>query len=224
MTTQVVMSWLINPYAQALATIANLADAANVPLEPSYFTLTSTTLVSDVTGVVGGQVQRAVTVDLTQPPLQIAPGNVIATTQFTPSIVSTSPKDVYATGTGAQVVQLAYNDAAGAPHTENINLNGTTPVSAVGTNYFRLTGFTIIAAGADLANDGILYISAPTAAMLGGNANNAPGTTILALVDASFYVKFSGGLTTWPAVFKNWLGSALRQAIGPVVEQAPVFT
>lgn len=234
MTTQVVSDYLVNPFGQTAAELAALIAYTAVPLDGSLFVVTSTSLTSDVASVAGGVARRRLTINLTQPPQQLAPGNVVATTQFQPMVWSTSPNDSNTGGSGAREIQLAYTDQAGNPHTENIPLNGTTPVSAAGTNYYRLTvntGNFIVAAGADLANDGIIYVACPTALLLGGNVAgwpqnpaNFPSTTILSITDASFYVKNPGGLATWPRQFQNWLGAALKQAVGPVCEQAPVFS
>lgn len=61
-------------------------------------------------------------------------------------VVSTSANDT-AAGTGSRQIELHYLDANYAEHDEHIILNGTTPVSTVATNIFRVLGCHSIAVG-----------------------------------------------------------------------------
>lgn len=78
------------------------------------------------------------------------------------SVVSTSANDA-AAGTGARQVRLYGVDDSFASVTEDITLNGTTPV--VTTNsYYGINRAVVISAGSGMANAGAINITAPVAA------------------------------------------------------------
>lgn len=73
-------------------------------------------------------------------------------------VVSTSASDT-AAGTGAQIVDLHYIDAAGAPKEETITMNGVTPVLTVATNIRFVQEMHVTAAGTNLLAVGTITIS-----------------------------------------------------------------
>jgi hypothetical protein len=91
------------------------------------------------------------------------------------SIVSTSPVDS-ATGAGARSIRLTYYDQTMAgPFTEDVTLNGTTPVNTVNVNICFIESIVVLTVGAQLGNVGTIALKA---AASGGGAtigSIAPG-------------------------------------------------
>ena len=74
------------------------------------------------------------------------------------SIASASVNDT-AAGTGARTVRLVYFDGTGAgPFTEDLTLNGTTPVNTVATNIRFIENIFVITVGSGLANAGVITL------------------------------------------------------------------
>jgi hypothetical protein len=74
------------------------------------------------------------------------------------SIASASVNDT-AAGTGARTVRLVYFDGTGAgPFTEDLTLNGTTPVNTVATNIRFIENIFVITVGSGLTNAGVITL------------------------------------------------------------------
>jgi hypothetical protein len=83
------------------------------------------------------------------------------------SVLSGSANDT-AAGTGARTMRITYLDSTGAgPFTEDITLNGTTPVNTVATNICFIESMEILTVGSGGANAGLISLRATTA---GGGA------------------------------------------------------
>lgn len=91
------------------------------------------------------------------------------------SFVSSSAVD-FAAGTGARSVRLTYYDQTlTGPFTEDVTLNGLTPVNTVGTNICYIESIEVLTVGAQLGNVGTISLKA---AVAGGGAtigSIAPG-------------------------------------------------
>jgi hypothetical protein len=83
------------------------------------------------------------------------------------SLVSSSANDA-AAGTGARSVRLTYYDQALAgPFTEDVTMNGTTPVNTVASNICFIERIEVLTVGANGSNAGTISLKATTA---GGGA------------------------------------------------------
>jgi len=92
--------------------------------------------------------------------LGIGTGPIFGSTlqNFQGSIVSSNPNDTLA-GIGAQTIKITYLDKTGAgPFTENVNLNGTTPVDLVNLNHATITNMELVSVGAFGSSCGIISI------------------------------------------------------------------
>lgn len=84
-------------------------------------------------------------------------------TAATLTVSSSATTDVYGTGAGAWVVKVEGLDANWLPISEFVNLNGRNAVSTV-NSYLRVNALTVVAAGANAANDGVVYVGYGTVA------------------------------------------------------------
>lgn len=75
------------------------------------------------------------------------------------TVVSESANDTSA-GTGVQQIRIEYLDASGAEQTEDITMNGTTPVNTVATDIRFVNDMYSIAVGANGLSDGNIKIYA----------------------------------------------------------------
>ena len=75
-----------------------------------------------------------------------------------PTIVSSSANDA-AAGTGARTVRITGVDSTFATKTEDVTLNGATPVSLV-NNYMSINSIIVLTAGSGLVNAGTLTLAA----------------------------------------------------------------
>lgn len=79
------------------------------------------------------------------------------------SLVSSSAVD-FAAGTGARSVRLTYYDQTlTGPFTEDVVLNGLTPVNTVGTNICFVESIEVLTVGAQLGNVGTISLKAAVA-------------------------------------------------------------
>jgi hypothetical protein len=79
------------------------------------------------------------------------------------SIVSSSPVD-FSAGTGARTLRLTYFDQTMAgPFTEDVVLNGTTPVNTTNVNICFIESMVILTVGAQLGNVGTISLKAAAA-------------------------------------------------------------
>lgn len=88
-------------------------------------------------------------------------------------VVSTSASDA-AAGTGMQKVHIHYLDAAYNVQSEQVTLNGLTPVQTVATNVLRINGFHAIQLGTGGAAAGVVSLQA------------VGGATTYAVISAGF--------------------------------------
>jgi hypothetical protein len=82
---------------------------------------------------------------------------VYPTVQQRMEIVSSSANDTLA-GTGIQKVKIYYLDATGAEFTEIVSMSGTTPVSTVATNIYRINDFVASQVGTNGMSVGNIVI------------------------------------------------------------------
>jgi hypothetical protein len=127
------------------------------------------------------------------------------------SLVSTSEADTNAGsgGAGLRTVTVAYLDGFGAPQTEIVALNGTTPVAFSNTNHGTITGITPTTAGVFTANAGIVSI------LQGPNATGG----IAGQLQPSFSAEFSTG-TSKIALFKQLFLNILSETLQTVLTES----
>jgi hypothetical protein len=78
------------------------------------------------------------------------------------SVVSTSTADVFTTGTGAWSVTINYLDSSFVQHSETVQLNGTTAVNTVGTNYQYIESIVMTQVGSGQINAGTIKLQSTT--------------------------------------------------------------
>lgn len=80
------------------------------------------------------------------------------TANFQGSVVSSSANDA-AAGTGARTIRITYYDAAMAgPFTEDVTLNGVTPVNLVGLNHCYIEKIVVLTVGSTRSNVGTISL------------------------------------------------------------------
>lgn len=106
-----------------------------------------------------------------------------ATTYTEPSsaqqmrLVSSSASDA-AAGTGSRTVRVTYHDGTGAgPFTEDVTMNGTTPVSTVATNIRFIESLDTLTVGSNGTNVGTISIQAIGGGTTFGTIAVSDGTT-----------------------------------------------
>ena len=133
------------------------------------------------------------------------PGNV-----WQGSIVSTSEADTNAGsgGAGLRTATVAYLDGFGAPQTEIVALNGTTPVALPNNNHGTLIGITGTA-GVFTANAGIISI------LQGPNATGG----IAGQLQPSFSAEFPTGASKI-AIFKQLFLNILSETLQTILTES----
>ena len=106
-------------------------------------------------------------------------------------VVSTNANDA-AAGTGVQTVRIHYLDNTYAEQTEDIILNGTTPVNTVATNILRINAFHAIAAGSGGKASGNISIQSvgggTTYGQITPGRNNAQQAIYTVPAGKTFYI------------------------------------
>jgi hypothetical protein len=103
-----------------------------------------------------------VVLSATTPTLICATAHTEQTTNAQRSIVSSSANDS-AAGTGARTVRVTYLTATGlGPYTEDVTLNGTTPVNMVATNVCYVERIEVLTVGSGGTNAGVVSLKAAT--------------------------------------------------------------
>lgn len=91
------------------------------------------------------------------------------------SLISTSPVD-FAGGTGARTVRLTYFDQTmTGPFTEDVILNGLTPVNTTNVNICYIESIVVLTVGAQLGNVGTIVLKAAAAGAGATIGSIAPG-------------------------------------------------
>ena len=98
-----------------------------------------------------------------------------------------------ATGTGARVVRLDYLSSAGELASENITLNGTTPVLTAATNITDVVDLYCVETGSNIVSVGTVDITEPANAALiynriAAGGNKSMSTLRHALPTSTFYL------------------------------------
>jgi hypothetical protein len=106
-------------------------------------------------------------------------GFLAAEAEDTVNVVSGDDSDNGATATGALTLRLIGLDAAGVPITEDVTLNGTTPVAGVKV-FSRLQRAYVLTAGSNGTNAGVITIDTDTANTVLATISAGTGQTLIA--------------------------------------------
>jgi hypothetical protein len=117
---------------------------------------------AQISGARSGQSNGYMNVSATTPLVIRLSAYTEPTTAVQRSVVSTSANDTSA-GTGARKIRITYYDNTMAgPFTEDLTMNGTTPVNTVATNIRFIEEMHVIEAGSLRANDGVINLKSTT--------------------------------------------------------------
>jgi hypothetical protein len=181
----------------------------------------------------GGKARRECILDLVQPPFVETEQNETfdeggTKRQYQLSVESTSDADTDTTGTGVQVITVTYNRVSGGPTTEDIHLDGKTPVLSSGTTITKVTDVVWKTVGTFGTSRGVIILrSIPVASPV-----NAPYPTVGSsrivgsLLEGMFNnIPYNAaGTNPFGRPFVNLLLTPLMRQVGALLLHNPVVT